>query len=129
MNLQLIWDSRPAMLDGAVLTIEITTLALAIGLVMAVGFALMRVSANPLLRWPIFAYIFYFRGTPLLVQIFLLYYGSGQFRPELEALGLWPYFREAYFCAVLALTLNTAAYTAEILRGRLQGVPARKSVG
>src|SRR3546814_18372164 len=87
MNLQLIWDSRPAMLDGAVLTIEITTLALAIGLVMAVGFALMRVSANPLLRWPVFAYIFYFRGTPLLVQIFLIYYGSGQFRPELESLG------------------------------------------
>lgn len=123
MNLQLIWDSLPALLDGAVLTIEITALALAIGLVMAVGFALMRVSANPLLRWPIFAYIFYFRGTPLLVQIFLIYYGSGQFRPELEALGLWPYFREAYFCAVLALTLNTAAYTAEILRGGIQGVP------
>lgn len=123
MNLQLIWDSLPAMLDGAVLTIEITALALAIGLVMAVGFALMRVSVNPLLRWPAFAYIFYFRGTPLLVQIFLIYYGSGQFRPELESLGLWPYFREAYFCAVLALTLNTAAYTAEILRGGIQGVP------
>jgi His/Glu/Gln/Arg/opine family amino acid ABC transporter permease subunit len=123
MNLQLIWDSLPAMLDGAVLTIEITALALAIGLVMAVGFALMRVSVNPLLRWPVFAYIFYFRGTPLLVQIFLIYYGSGQFRPELESLGLWPYFREAYFCAVLALTLNTSAYTAEILRGGIQGVP------
>lgn len=123
MKLQLIWDSLPALLDGALLTLEITGLSVAIGLVMAVGFALMRVSANPLLRWPVFAYIFYFRGTPLLVQIFLIYYGSGQFRPELEAVGLWPYFREAYFCAVLALTLNTAAYTAEILRGAIQGVP------
>src|SRR3546814_18797674 len=94
MNRQLIWDSLPALLDGAVLTIEITALALAIGLVMAVGFALMRVSANPLLRWPIFAYIFFFRGTPLPVQLFLIYYGSGQVRPELEALGLWPYYRE-----------------------------------
>src|SRR3546814_15754378 len=118
MNLQLIWDSRPAMLDGAVLTIEITTLALAIGLVMAVGFALMRVSANPLLRWPVFASIFYFRGTPLLVQIFLIYYGSGQFRPELESPGLWPYFREAYFCAVLALPPTTPPYPAEIPLGQ-----------
>jgi octopine/nopaline transport system permease protein/arginine/ornithine transport system permease protein len=123
MNLQLIWNSLPALLNGVLLTIEITALGLVIGLVMAVGFALMRVSANPLLRWPVFAYIFYFRGTPLLVQLFLIYYGSGQFRPELEAIGLWPYFREAYFCAVLALTLNTAAYTAEILRGAIQGVP------
>lgn len=123
MNLQLIWNSLPALLDGMLLTIEITAISVAIGLVMAVGFALMRVSSNPLLRWPVFAYIFYFRGTPLLVQIFLIYYGSGQFRPELESLGLWPYFREAYFCAVLALTLNTSAYTAEILRGAIQGVP------
>ncbi len=123
MNLAVIWDSLPALFDGALLTLQITALAVAIGLVLAVGFALLRVSANPLLRWPVFAYIFYFRGTPLLVQIFLIYYGSGQFRPELEALGLWPYFREAYFCAVLALTLNTSAYTAEILRGAIQGVP------
>lgn len=123
MNLAVIWDSLPALFDGALLTLQITALAVAIGLVMAVGFALLRVSANPLLRWPVFAYIFYFRGTPLLVQIFLIYYGSGQFRPELEALGLWPYFREAYFCAVLSLTLNTSAYTAEILRGAIQGVP------
>ena len=123
MNLAIILDSIPALLDGALMTLQITALAVAIGLVLAVGFALLRVSANPLLRWPVFAYIFYFRGTPLLVQIFLIYYGSGQFRPELEAMGLWPYFREAYFCAVLALTLNTSAYTAEILRGAIQGVP------
>ena len=52
--------------------------------------------------------MFYFRGTPLLVQIFLIYYGSGQFVPELRAVGLWQFFREPYFCAVLTLTLNTA---------------------
>jgi octopine/nopaline transport system permease protein/arginine/ornithine transport system permease protein len=72
---------------------------------------------------PVYGYIFYFRGTPLLVQIFLIYYGSGQFRPVLDAWGLWPLFREPYFCAVLTLTLNTAAYTAEILRGAIQAVP------
>jgi octopine/nopaline transport system permease protein/arginine/ornithine transport system permease protein len=123
MNLQIIWNSLPALFEGMLLTLQITALSVAIGLVAAVGFALLRVSANPFLRWPVFGYIFYFRGTPLLVQIFLIYYGSGQFRPELEAIGLWPYFREAYFCAVLALTLNTSAYTAEILRGAIQGVP------
>ena len=67
--------------------------------------------------------MFFFRGTPLLVQIFLIYYGSGQFVSELRSLGLWQFFREPYFCAVLTLTLNTAAYTAEILRGAIRAVP------
>ena len=57
------------------------------------------------------------------MQLFLVYYGSGQFRPFLDQIGLWVLFREAYFCAVLTLTLNTTAYTAEILRGAIQGVP------
>ena len=65
----------------------------------------------------------YFRGTPLLVQLFLVYYGSGQFQPLLDQAGVWFLFREAYFCAVLTLTLNTAAYTAEILRGAIIAVP------
>jgi octopine/nopaline transport system permease protein len=57
------------------------------------------------------------------VQIFLIYYGSGQFRPFLQDLGLWVFFRDAWFCAVLALTLNTGAYTSEIIRGGIQSVP------
>jgi octopine/nopaline transport system permease protein/arginine/ornithine transport system permease protein len=113
----------PQMLDGAVVTLEITTVSVAIGLVLAVPLALLRVSKNPLLWGPAYGYIFYFRGTPLLVQIFLIYYGSGQFVPELKALGLWNLFREAWFCAVLSLTLNTAGYTAEILRGAIRSVP------
>lgn len=123
MNLSLVVDSLPRLLDGLLVTIEITTLALLLGLIAAVPLALARVSRNPLAWMPVYGYIFYFRGTPLLVQLFLIYYGSGQFRPELEALGLWVYFREAYFCAVLTLTLNTAAYTAEIFRGAIQAVP------
>lgn len=123
MNLTLVINSLPQLLNGLLLTLEITALALVIGLVTAVPLALMRLSRNPLLRGPVYGFIFYFRGTPLLVQLFLIYYGSGQFRTELEVLGLWTFFREAYFCAVLALTLNTAAYTAEILRGAIQAVP------
>lgn len=121
--MEIILESLPRLLDGALLTVEITALSVAIGLAMAVPLALLRVSRNPLLWAPAYTYILYFRGTPLLVQIFLIYYGSGQFHDELEELGLWLFFREAYFCAVLSLTLNTAAYTAEILRGSIQAVP------
>jgi His/Glu/Gln/Arg/opine family amino acid ABC transporter permease subunit len=120
---QIVWESLPQLFDGALLTIEITIISVLLGLCFAVPLALARVSSNPLLRWPVYGYIFYFRGTPLLVQIFLIYYGSGQFGDFLEEIGLWTYFREAYFCAVLTLTLNTAAYTAEILRGGIQAVP------
>jgi octopine/nopaline transport system permease protein/arginine/ornithine transport system permease protein len=124
MELDVVWENLPKLLQGAQLTLEITLLSLLIGLFIAVPTALLRLSKNPLLWMPAYAYILYFRGTPLLVQLFLIYYGSGQFRPELTDLGLWGLFREAYFCGVLALTLNTGAYTAEILRGAIQAVPA-----
>ncbi len=121
--MDIVFESLPRLLDGAMLTIEITVLSVLIGLVLAIPLALLRVSHNPLLSGPAYLYILYFRGTPLLVQIFLIYYGSGQFRDALDAAGLWVFFREAYFCAVLTLTLNTAGYTAEILRGAIQAVP------
>lgn len=123
MNLGVIIDNLPRFLGGTLLTLEITALSLLIGFVLALLLALLRVSRNPFAWAPVYGYIFYFRGTPLLVQLFLIYYGSGQFREELEAIGLWRFFREPYFCAVLTLTLNTAAYTAEILRGAIQAVP------
>ncbi len=123
MNLEIIINSIPALLDGAMLTIEITVISVALGLVCSVPLALARVSRNPLLWGPAYGFIFFFRGTPLLVQIFLIYYGSGQFVDALKSAGLWVFFREAYFCALLTLTLNTAAYTAEILRGAIMAVP------
>jgi len=121
--MDIVWESLPRLLDGAWLTVQITAPSVVIGLVLAVPLALLRVSKNPLLWTPAYGYILYFRGTPLLVQIFLIYYGSGQFVPELQALGLWGLFRQAWFCAVLSLTLNTAGYTAEILRGAIEAVP------
>lgn len=123
IGLEPIWNNLPRFFWGVVLTLEITALSVFIGLVLAVPLALARVSQRLWLSWGVQAYTFYFRGTPLLVQLFLVYYGSGQFRHELEAMGLWVYLREPYFCAVLTLTLNTAAYTAEILRGAIQAVP------
>ena len=123
MDFSLIVDSLPKFFGGAVLTVELVGQALVYGMVMALPLALMRVSRNPLLWVPAYGYIFFFRGTPLLVQIFLIYYGSGQFRVVLEDAGLWFVFREAYWCAIIAFTLNTAGYTAEIIRGGIQGVP------
>jgi len=106
-----------------VVTLNITTVSVGCGLLLAVPLALMRVAKNRFLWMPSYLFIFYFRGTPLLVQLFLIYYGSGQFLGFLSAIGLWTFFRQAYFCAVLTLTLNTAAYTAEILRGAILAVP------
>jgi len=121
--MELILDSLPRMMTGTLVTIELTSLSVVLGLCLAVPLAMLYLSSNPVLSLPVRAFVFYFRGTPLLVQIFLIYYGSGQFRHELETAGLWTFFREPYFCAVLSLTLNTAAYTAYILRGAIQNVP------
>ena len=123
MDLDIIWSSLPKLLDGALLTLKLTLISLMIGFVTAIPVALLRLSRQPLLSAPAYGYIVYFRGTPLLVQLFLIYYGSGQFSTFLESIGRWGLFREAYFCALLTLTLNTGAYTAEIFRGAIQAVP------
>lgn len=122
MNFQVIVDSLPRLLEGALLTVELVVVSVTVGLVIAVPVALMRVSTTPWLSAPAFAYIFFFRGTPLLVQIFLVYYGLGQFETVREG-PLWPILREPYWCAIIAFSLNTAAYTAEILRGAILAVP------
>ncbi len=115
-------DTLKVLLTGIPLTLQLTALSVLIGGLLAFGLALMRVSGNPVLDLPARAYIFVFRGTPLLVQIYIIYYGLGQF-PELRSSIFWPFLREAYWCCVLALALNTAAYSAEIIRGGLNAVP------
>ncbi len=119
----IIIESLPKLLDGAWVTMELTFISLAFGFCLAIPMALMRLSKNPFYKYPAYAYILYFRGTPMLVQIFLIYYGSGQFRQFLTSIDLWVFFREAYFCSILSMTLNTSAYTAEIVRGAIQSVP------
>jgi His/Glu/Gln/Arg/opine family amino acid ABC transporter permease subunit len=118
----LMWESVPDLLGGLEVTLELTLLSLLLGLVLALPLAALRTAQNPLLRLPALGYITFFRGTPLLVQIFLIYYGLGQFE-WLRATPLWPLLREASWCAVAAFSLNTAAYTGEILRGALEAVP------
>jgi polar amino acid transport system permease protein len=115
-------ESLPRLLQGTLLTLELVALALVAGGLLSVPLALMRVSANPLLRTLPLAYTFFFRGTPLLVQLFLFYYGLAQFEAVRESF-LWPIVREAYWSALIVFTLNTGAYTTEILRGAIQAVP------
>ena len=115
-------ESLPRLLQGTLLTLELVALALVAGGLLSVPLALMRVSANPLLRTLPLAYTFFFRGTPLLVQLFLFYYGLAQFEVVRESI-FWPIVREAYWSALIVFTLNTGAYTTEILRGAIQAVP------
>jgi octopine/nopaline transport system permease protein len=110
------------LLSGVPLSLNLAFFSILAGAVLAVLLALMRLSGNPALDLPARAYVFVFRGTPLLVQIFLIYYGLGQF-PEIRRSFLWPFLREPYWCALLALTLNTAAYSSEIIRGGILSVP------
>jgi polar amino acid transport system permease protein len=122
LNLELMWESLPDLLGGLVVTLELTVLSLIFGMVLALPLAALRTAQSPVLWVPAYGYIIFFRGTPLLVQIFLIYYGTGQF-DWIRGTPLWPLLREAYWCAILAFSLNTAAYTAEILRGAIQAVP------
>jgi len=113
----------PSLLSGLPLTLQLAASSISIGFVMALLLALAQQGNHRAVVWPIRAFVAVFRGTPLLVQIFLIYYGLGQFRPSLQTIGLWWLFREPYWCAIIALSLNTAAYGSEILRGAIQGVP------
>jgi octopine/nopaline transport system permease protein len=111
------------LLAGVPITLELSFLSVALGVVLGFLLALMRISGRPWLDIPARTYGFLFRGSPLLVQIFIIYYGLGQF-PAVRESCLWPYLREAFWCATLAMTLNTAAYGCEIIRGGLLSVPA-----
>ena len=133
MNFELMIESFPKLLSGLNLTIQLVTISLFLGFCLAVGLALLRLSNNTFLSFFAKTYIFYFRGTPLLVQIFLIYYGIAQFEIIRESF-VWSFFKEAYWCGILALTLNTCAYSSEIIRGGIQSVPfgqieSAKSIG
>ncbi|WP_237151457.1 ABC transporter permease [Oryzibacter oryziterrae] len=113
----------PKIGDGIIVTIELVAMSLVLGALISVPVAMGRMSASPLWGGIAFGYSYFFRGTPLLAQTFLVYYGAGQFVGFFKAIGLWALFRDAYFCAVFTFSLNTAAYQAEILAGAILAVP------
>ena len=122
MDFEIIMKSLPLFFQGAWLTIQLVFLALALGFIIAIPISLLRISKNPVLWIPSWFYIYCLRGTPLLVQLFLIYYGLSQFEAVKESF-LWVWLREPYICVLIAFTLNTAAYTAEIIRGAIESTP------
>nr|WP_042694456.1 ABC transporter permease subunit [Azospirillum sp. B506] len=123
MDLSFMQATLLTLLGGLPLTLQLTASSVLLGGAGALALALMRTSGVAVLSLPARAYVFVFRGTPLLIQLFMIYYGLGQFRPALQELGLWSFFRDPYSCAVLAMAMNTAAYASEIIRGGVASVP------
>ena len=122
MLLELFIKWLPKLIQGATLTLELTALSVIAGLIVAIPLGIARSSSLWYVRSLPYAYIFFFRGTPLLIQLFLVYYGLSQFDVVRESV-LWPYLRSPFWCAVITMTLHTAAYIAEILRGAIQAIP------
>jgi arginine/ornithine transport system permease protein len=122
MDYEVIFSNIPLYFEGLWVTIQLVLMALVLGFFLALPIALLATSKNILLRVPPKTYIYFFRGTPLLVQMFMIYHGMGQFEAIRESV-IWIVFKEAYWCALIAFALNTAGYTAEILRGTIEQTP------
>lgn len=118
MDFSLIIDSLPIYLSGLWTTVWLVSLSLVIGLLCAIPLAIARNSKQKWFSLPAWGYIYFLRGTPLLVQLYLIYYGMDQWFPVKDT--LWEH---AWFCALVAFILNTSAYTAEIIRGTINGLP------
>jgi octopine/nopaline transport system permease protein len=133
MDIGLIVTSLPKLLSAAVITLKLLSLSLFFGIFIGLIFAILRLNKNPIINKFAYGYSYVFRGTPLLVQIFIIYYGLGQIE-YFRSTFLWVVFKEPYWCAIIAFALNTGAYTSEILRSAFQTIKpgiieAGKSLG
>ena len=133
MDLELMINSFPKLLNASVITIKLLSLSLFFGLFIGLFFAVMRMSKNNIFNKFAYGYSYLFRGTPLLVQIFIIYFGFGQIEFIRNSF-LWIILKEPYWCAIIAFALNTGAYTSEILRSAFQTIKkgyieAGKSLG
>lgn len=121
-NWQTVADNLPLYLSGMGVTLHLLAVSLGLGLVFAIPLGVLRALPGVASRL-IGSYTYVFRGTPLLVQLFLIYYGLGQFATVRES-AAWAWLQDAWFCACLAFVLNTTAYTTEIVAGAIKGLPA-----
>ena len=133
MDLELMVNSFPKLLNATVITLKLLSLSLIFGLFIGLLFAVMRMSKNFAISKFAYGYSYLFRGTPLLVQIFIIYFGFGQIEFIRNSV-LWVILKEPYWCAIIAFALNTGAYTSEILRSAFQTIKkgyieAGKSLG
>ncbi len=122
LDFMVILDHWDLFLTGIWNTLTLVVLALVIGGAISLPLAVIRARKTAIANQIVFVYVYVFRGTPLLVQLYLIYYGMGQFEAVRESF-LWPFLRDAWWCTLLAFTLNTAAYTTEIFRGAIEAVP------
>lgn len=123
LDLPVVLQSLPEFGRGLLMSMQLLALCLATGFVCAVPLAIARISSRRWLAAPVWAFTYVIRGTPLLVQVFIVYYGLAQF-PAVRESAVWPLLREAWFCAWLAFSVNTIAYTTEIFAGALKATPA-----
>ena len=133
MDLDLMITSFPKLLNATLITLKLLSLSLVLGLFLGLFFAVLRLNKNPFINKFAYGYSYIFRGTPLLVQIFIIYFGLGQIE-SLRSSFLWVALKEPYWCAIIAFALNTGAYTSEILRSAFQTIKpgfieAGKSLG
>lgn len=122
MNWEIIYSSLPKLWTGAELTLELVAYSVVLGLLLALPVGIARSSKKWYIRAVPSTYVFLIRGTPLLLQLFFVYYVLAQL-PAVRESFLWPYLRKPYWCALLALTLHTAAYISEIIRGSIKTIP------
>lgn len=126
-DFQVITGNLPEFWRGLLMTVKLTGIALLLGFVGAIPLAVARVSKNRFASLPVAAYTYFFRGTPMLVQLLLIYYGAAQWEwmraAWEEGHPVWSLFREPFFCALLAFGLNTCAYTVEIVAGSMRNTP------
>ena len=115
MDLELMVNSLPKLLSASVITLKLLSVSLVIGLFIGLLFAILRLNKNIFINKFAYGYSYVFRGTPLLVQIFIIYYGLAQIE-YIRSSFLWTIIKEPYWCAIIAFSLNTGAYTSEILR-------------
>ncbi len=133
MDLELMINILPKLLNAALITLKLLSVSLIIGLFVGLFFAILRLNKNIFINRFAYGYSYVFRGTPLLVQIFIIYFGLGQIE-YLRSTVLWVILKEPYWCAIIAFALNTGAYTSEILRSAFQTIKpeiieAGKSLG
>tara|TARA_B100000902_G_scaffold49394_1_gene56272 strand:+ start:674 stop:1345 length:672 start_codon:yes stop_codon:yes gene_type:complete len=121
MDFELMFNSFPKLLNAAAITLKLLSVSLFIGLFIGLFFAILRLNKNIFINKFAYGYSYLFRGTPLLVQIFIIYFGLGQIE-YLRSTFLWTILKEPYWCAIIAFALNTGAYTSEILRSAFQTI-------
>ena len=121
MDIELMVNSFPKLLSASLITLKLLSVSLIVGLFIGLLFAILRLNKNIFINKFAYGYSYLFRGTPLLVQIFIIYYGLGNIE-YLRTTVLWVILKEPYWCAIIAFSLNTGAYTSEILRSAFQTI-------